>query len=222
REVDGALLIPGLHPELFHRYEAIALDGPPIVFADRHIPGLNVDWVVTDNFRATKEAIIHLIEKGHRRIAFFTDFTELTSVLDREAGYRAGLEEKGIAFDEELVCGQQIMRGGAWSYDFALEHCVALSDPVTAVFCINDDIVWGAVQAASRLRLSVPDQVEISGFFDDRIPSGISAPFSRVVQSTFEMGRVSTQMLLERISREAPPEPRHIYLPARLMPGTSE
>lgn len=220
--VDGAVAIPAADPHLISRYQEMAASARPIVLVDHYIPGLDVDWVATDNVKAAHEAVASLIARGHRRIAHFTDFEELTSVIDREAGYRAALEGAGLPCDEEIICGPQNLRGGKRDFHFPLEHCLKLPDPVTAVFCMNDDIVWAAMHAAQRLGISVPNQLEIAGFFDDHISPGVNVPFTRVVQSTFDMGRVAAELLLERINGTAPRAPRHIQLPVTVIPGNAD
>ena len=85
---------------------------PPIVFIDRYCPEVNVDRVGTDNLGGVKLAVAHLVAKGHRRIAFFTDFSVMTSTQDRPAGYKAGLEAAGIPYDESSGCGPADPRVG--------------------------------------------------------------------------------------------------------------
>lgn len=220
--LDGAIVMPEFRFVSSEPDALPALDGPPIVFVDRYPRYGEADWVATDNFGATKSVIAGLIAKGHRKIAFFTDFTDLSSVIDREAGYRAALEDAGIAVDESLICGPSNLRGDKWSFEHALHYCTRRDDPVTALFAINDDAVWAVLQAANSLGVSIPSELEIAGFFDSPIPLGIQTSFIRVVQRKFEIGRVAARLLLDRISGEAPPEPQHILVPADQMSGSWE
>lgn len=220
--LDGAVVLPQMYLIDRSRTGPTALDGPPFVFVDRHCPNTEVDSVVTDNLGSTKAAMASLIAKGHSRIGFFTDFADVTSVNDREAGYRAALDEAGIPVDESLICGPNNLRNMEWSFEYALYFCIKRADPITAAFGINDDAVWAILQAARTLGLSVPGDLEVAGFFDAHIYAGIQPSFLRVVQRKFEIGQIAARMLLERISGEAPPEARHIYVPADLMPGLQE
>jgi DNA-binding LacI/PurR family transcriptional regulator len=154
-----------------------------------------------------------LISKGHRRIAFFTDFSAITSVMDRDAGYRAALEEADIDYDESLVCGPQVMRHSRLNYDYTLEHLLKLPEPVTAIFGINDNTIWAALQAANVQGLQVPRDLEIAGFFDSPIPMGVQTHFIRVVQAKYEMGRAAVQVILDRLSGDTSKEPRHVLIP---------
>ncbi len=219
--LDGVLIMPSIEPGNEKFYAELVETGLPIVFIDVYYPELRVDRVVTDNFEAARKAVAHLIELGHRRIAYFTHFEHLTSVTDREEGYKQALADAGIEFDEALVQGPQVCRGPRWDLQLPLERCLNLPEPATAAFCLNDGMVLLALQAADRLGLSVPEDLMIAGFFDDHIPQGLPVPFTRVVQAAAEMGHTAARLLLERVSGDAPDEPRHIALPADLVQARS-
>lgn len=218
--LDGALIMPEAESETAHLYSALAKSGLPVVLVDRYFPDCPLDRVVSDNLTGARRAVEYLIEMGHRRIAHFTDFEEVTSVMDRELGYRLALESAGIPYDEDIVCGPVIMAHRQWNFQYALEHCLNRPDPVTAVFCLNDDAVLTTLQAANRLGVRVPDDLTVAGFFDDSIPVGMEVPFIRVVQDKAEMGRIAAKLLIERISGAAPRSPRHVLVPAELRPAT--
>jgi len=214
--LDGVLVIPIDCEANEALFAGAADDGLPIVFVDRYCRGVESDRVTSDNFDGARMATQYLIEKGHRRIAFFTDFSAMTSSQDRLAGYRAALEEARIPYDESIVCGPQIARFGWWRLDFALEHCLGLPDPITGVVCMNDTSVLATLEATDRLGLSMPEDLEMIGFFDDHFAHDMRTPFSRVKQQTMEMGRVAAQLLMARIAGEAPAEPQHVELPTEL------
>lgn len=218
-KLDGLLAIPqdAFANELL--YEATQNTGTALVFIDRYCPNVKADRVVTDNLSGAKAAVKSLIDKGHRRIAMFTDFGAATSVQERQQGYREALEEAGLQYDEDIVCGPQIARFGWWRLDFALEHCRSLPQPVTAVFCMNDTSVLATLDAAIGLGVSIPHDLEVAGFFDDHVTHEIGAHFTRVRQDTRRMGRIAAEMLMERISGTAPDELRHIVIPAQLIPA---
>lgn len=215
--LDGALVMPVDSQANEVVFAKIADDGLPIVFVDRYCPNVNADRVTTDNFGGAKRAVQYLVDRGHRRIAFFTDFATMTSAQDRLAGYKAGLEEAGIPYDESIVCGPQIARYGWWRLDFALEHCLGLPEPITAVFCMNDTSVLATLEAAERLQVSIPGDLDMIGFFDDRFAHDIRTRFARMKQSTLQMGQLAAQLLMDRIDGKAPAGPQHIMLPAELV-----
>src|SRR5258705_3401011 len=78
--------------------------GLPIVFVDRPPVRLTADCVLTDNFEATRHAVSHLIQQGHRRVAFVGDTPNtLYTRQERFRGYRSALEGAGIRLSAQLV-----------------------------------------------------------------------------------------------------------------------
>jgi LacI family transcriptional regulator len=221
--LDGAIVMPSCGSEdnpFYADYINLAKSGLPVVLVDTYFPDCPLDHVVTDNANGAKQAVQCLISQGHRRIAHFTDFGQVTSTMDREVGYRLALEEAGIGYDEQLVCGPQLAHRKQWSFQYALEHCLRLPDPITAVFCHNDDVMLLTLREARSLGISVPGDFAIAGFFDDSVPAGMEVPFTRVVQSKNKMGRIAAKLLLERLSGVTPPTPRRICLAAELIPAS--
>lgn len=216
---EGAIVMPPAHDSTPLLYANIVKNGLPVVLVDRYLAECPADHVVTDNFGGAKQAVEYLISLGHKRIAHFTDFGELTSTMDRERGYRAALEDAGIAYEEELVCGPHLLHNKKWSFLYALEHCLHMPQPITAVFCLNDDTLLLALREAQALGLRIPEEFAIAGFFDDSIPAGMQVPFTRMVQAKVEMGRVAAELLIDRIWNTAAAESRHVSLPAELKPA---
>jgi len=140
-----------------------------------------------------------------------------SEMAEIRAADRAALEEAGIAYDEELVCGPQLMPGGTQSFLFAMEHMLRMPDPITAIFAINENVALMVQQAADKLGLLVPGDIELAGFFDAAVSDGVRAPSIRVVQAVTEIGQTAAGLLLDRIAGRAPAEPQHILIPARVM-----
>jgi DNA-binding LacI/PurR family transcriptional regulator len=135
-----------VHPELFH-------------------------LLAIDRQKATYEVVRHLIETGHRRIAFIAEGTRSSyphnvPYLKKLAGYRQALAEASIPFDETLVvAGPDDFKGGDECYAKLLEN----SDPPTACFCTGDIIALGVLHGANRLGKRVPEDISVIGF--DNIPT---------------------------------------------------
>jgi len=218
----GAIVLSLATPEMAKSYAKLVYTGPPIVFVDRYFPSVPIDRVVTDNVGGAREGVKHLISRGRRRIAYFTNFAEVTSIVDREAGYRAAIEEAGLACDEDIICGPEIARYGRLSFEHSLHYCLSLPEPIDAVFCLNDDMVWAAIHAAHKLGLSIPQELEVSGFFDSSTPKSILGPVTRVVQAKFRIGQIAAQLLLERMRGDGSAEPRHILVSPDLIPAMPE
>ncbi len=139
--------------------------------------------------------------------------------MDRENGYKAALKEAGLPFDEEIVRSYEITRRERLTLELPLHYCLHLSDPITAAFCLNEDAVLAALEAAAKMGLRVPGDLEIAGFFDEHVHEALPMPFTRVIQQKSEMGRAAVRLLLERIFGNAPKDTRHVVLPAEVIPS---
>lgn len=217
--LDGVIVWPGTEPAVVERWKEIASSGLPILFVDHYVPGIEADRVVSDNFGGAKEATRYLISRGHRRIAYFTQFSEMTSAQDREAGYKAALDEAVIPYDDKLVCGPSFVRKRCVSLTPTLERCLLYSEPITAIVGVNGDMVWGAVRSMGELGLTVGRDIEVVGFFDMPIPMGMPVGFGRVIQDIARIGETAARMLVERVEGKYTGEPRHLIVPTVFIPG---
>lgn len=185
----------------------------PLVAIDPHMGPEGLPSVQADNPVGAAMATRHLIELGHRRIAFLTGRPDLRSSVLREEGYRKALAEAGIPLDPSLV------RGGYYSRDAVRGSALELlsrADRPTAVFAANDLSALGTLDVAQELGLRVPQDLSVIGF--DDIPEAVQArpPLTTVRQPIQQMGQVAVEQLLALLDgREL--EQASITLPTSLI-----
>ncbi|MCD1258340.1 LacI family DNA-binding transcriptional regulator [Paenibacillus athensensis] len=116
----------------------------------------------TDNVQAAYDATQYLIRLGHTRIAHMLIHKTFEHALERLEGYKAALEEHGIAYNPDLVAI------GDFSYEGAYKAALQLieSQSFTAVFCFNDVMADAFIRAARDRGLKVPEDVSVMGFDD--------------------------------------------------------
>ena len=168
--------------------------------------------VSTDNRKGANEAAEHLVELGHRRIAYVSNPHSRCTDLDRLAGCKMVLDEHGILFDDVLVVeGDGSLQGGAQ----AMQKLLALPQPPTAVICFNDMTAMGAIHALSQANRRVPRDCSVIGFDDLELASYYCPPLTTVRQPTYRLGQRAMRILLALIQgrRELEAE----VLPARLV-----
>ncbi len=102
KQVDGIILLPTCENKRF-LFSLVEQRKIPIVLIDRWIEGLNVDCLLFDNVSGAYLATQHLIQQGHKRIAFFSLPRRLTPGHERAEGYDLALREAGLSFDPSLV-----------------------------------------------------------------------------------------------------------------------
>jgi LacI family transcriptional regulator, repressor for deo operon, udp, cdd, tsx, nupC, and nupG len=173
----------------------------PIVLINNQHPGEFGFHVSIDNPAGARQITTHLIELGHRRIAYIGDRFGLHSDTERCDGYRQSLEDAGIAFDPELVTYGD---GAAESGLNAMRQLLSLHDRPTAVFCYNDMQAFGALRAAREGGLSVPGDVSIAGFDDLFFSSYTDPPLTTIRQPKQEMGCDAAEILLDLLAGGTP------------------
>ena len=135
----------------------------PLVLANRYVDGIACDSVRGHNARGAAEAADHLVELGHRRIAVIAGESRATTSRDRVRSFRRALRKRGVVLDAQLV------RQGGFRFEQAREQVrdlLALAEPPTAIFCVNDLMAFAGLCAARDLGVSVPGRLSIIGFDD--------------------------------------------------------
>ena len=197
--IDGLILIaPTLVSEAAKRLPAHT----PFVALHANCPLPNVVNIESDEERGAYEMVQYLIGQGHRRIMHVTGDRGLTGAERRIVGYRRALEAARIPFSEELVLPATFETGtgrtamGAWLKNHAGEP---LPD---AVFCANDGLATGCMEAFAEVGLRVPDDISVAGF-DDTLAARTSVPqLATIRQPLRAMGTRAVEVLLNFIQRQ--------------------
>jgi DNA-binding LacI/PurR family transcriptional regulator len=123
-------------------------------------------------------------------------FKSSTRSYKRYLGFKAALEERRVAFDENLVIEKDytVMEGRE-----AAARLVALANPPTAIVCGNDLLAMGAMAAVKEAGLAVGKDVSITGFDDLEMSSTLDPPLTTVRIPAFEMGRKAAEVLIDTI-----------------------
>lgn len=211
RELADGLLIISMTPS----------DEDVAEFANARLPTVLVDAshealsrVIVDNVAGGYIATEHLIELGHRKIAFISDHLDAdfnAPIRDRYTGYKQALSEYNIPFHSEYHLQTNLSRDEARQATIQLMN---LPDPPTAIFAYSDTQAIGALDAAKALGVSIPEDLSIVGF--DNIDAAEFLQLTTVRQSLFESGVTGAELLLSEM--ETPPtEPQEILLSISLV-----
>ncbi len=191
------------------RLAQLAQRGVPAVILG-HQP--DTAFVVPDDFGGGRAAAEHLLALGHRRIACVGTVTEQQVDVDRRAGYRAAMDDAGLARDPayELDGGFSVL--GAYR---AVRRAVESGLPFGAVFCASDEMAVGAIGALEDLGLDIPGQVSIVGF--DGLPD-LPYELTTVVQDIEQIALEAIQLAEAWIAGEVT---RSIVVPVALRAGAT-
>src|SRR5690606_12506122 len=159
----------------------------------------DISCVRIDDFRASKDITLHLVDAGHRRIGYLNGNPNQTASLPRFEGFQSALAQAGIELDESLV------EGGFFTYRSGLdaaEKLLANRQPPTAICAANDDMAAAAVSVAHRRGLDVPRDLSIVGFDDTSAASTVWPELTTIHQPIAEMADSAVDILLRNIRRK--------------------
>lgn len=165
-----------------------------------------------DEGRAVREMMAHIVALGHRRIGHILGHPDHGASEWRLQGYREGLQDAGLAFDERWVVA------GEFSFESGLdgaEHLLSLPDRPTAIFAANDDTAAGVMHAAGRRGLRIPQDLSVFGFDDLPMARQLWPSLSTIRQPSRDMGRIAAEQLLLEIREDG--AGRMLQMPYELM-----
>ncbi len=158
------------------------------------------DSVTLDDERGGRLATTHLIQRGHRCIGFLAGPLASYSGAGRRKGYLAALQEAGISLvDGWMKHCQPSVEGG---YE-ATRQLLGTYPQLTALFCFNDLVAVGALQACDELRRRVPEDLAIVGHDDIPVAALVSPALTTCRVPRYELGARAVNALLERL-RDCP------------------
>ncbi len=207
RRVDG-IIVGALSNEEISRI-AQKKNIPMVIL--EHPRLLEHDVVYADNVKGSYDAIMHLIELGHTRIAHVTINPESIIVQERIEGYKKALQDAGIPFDSDLL---KIFYDKV-DEELAVNELLSLSNPPTAIFAFSDFIAIQIMKNLNKRGYRIPQDISIIGF-DDTLADLTIPSLTTVSQPFYEMGAKAAEILIERIKNPNLPI-QHIKLPTKLV-----
>ncbi len=171
-----------------------------VVFIDGY--SSEYDCIETDNHLGIEMAMNHLVELGHRRIAFAAGQLLGRAGHERIAAFQSLLAEKGLPFDPPLL--QRSVYKDDLAGETAAHMLLSLRDVPTAIICVSDLVARGVIRVARERGIKCPDELSVVGFDDLDFAQHLEPPLTTVRQPVVEIGQGAVDMLLERINSIAP------------------
>ena len=210
-QVEGVLIAPVGDRSRPH-LRLLTRNNVPFVLIDRSITGFEGDLVQSDSVAGARQLVEHVIGLGHRRIGMITETPDVSTARDRVQGYREALERAGIQADPELVAESSAIDPNAARE--ATLKLLAIPDPPSAIFAVNNIAVVGVVEAARANGLEIPGDLALV-CFDDIEHLARLYPFLTVMAQPAETyGTIATQLLLDRLGGRVAERRRIVVLPA--------
>ncbi|MEU7588132.1 LacI family DNA-binding transcriptional regulator [Micromonospora sp. NPDC049230] len=212
QRVRGVLITPvghGVQPDL----ERLHARGIPVVLVDRGCGQANRCSVAVDDVLGGRLAVEHLLERGHRRLAYIGGPFAIPQVADRHAGAAAALADRG----ELRVTQTKGLTVAAGRHAAADLVALPAAARPTAVFCANDLLALGVLQELTERGLRVPDDIAIVGYDDIEFAGAAAVPLSSVRQPREQLGRTAAQLLLEEADGGATHQHRQVVFQPELV-----
>ncbi|WP_295820225.1 LacI family DNA-binding transcriptional regulator [uncultured Deinococcus sp.] len=188
----------------------------PVVELDRVSGHAGSTTVTVDNLGGAITATRHLIELGHRRIGMIVGQQDISTAIDRHAGYRAALHDAQLPYDPTLVLPGHHREDDGYRAARQLLGRPAGTRP-TALFIGNNEMTVGAVLAARELGLDIPGDLSIVGFDDSRWAQTMSPPLTVISQPAYDLGRLACEHLINELGQPRPVTPARVQLPTELV-----
>jgi LacI family transcriptional regulator len=182
------------------------------VIFDRPVSDPALDVVLVQNSAGARHMVEHLIEHGHKRIAFMGLSRNLFTINARFLGYRRAMHDAGFEEDTFFGCSSQ-----ADTLQVLQQKLQSANGP-TAIFTSNTLATRYVLGALVQLGVKMPNDVAFAGFDDFDMAECTSPSLTVVRQPAQEMGRVATSLLFDRIARgEMPKTGNKIVLPVEIV-----
>lgn len=211
-QVSGVVLCPARStpPETIKQLQKWNL---PFVLVTRYVTGVEANYVGGDNVAGAEMAVEHLLDHGHRRIAFVGGPTESSARKDREIGYRKALQRAGREVDANLSITSPVTREGGYE---AVRELLTVPEPPSAALCYNDVVAFGVMRGLQAEGVRPGKDFAVVGFDNISDSSSCKPALTTVSIPPQRIGEKAVNLLLERIAR--PDETtRRVTLPPTLV-----
>jgi DNA-binding LacI/PurR family transcriptional regulator len=176
--------------------------------------------IYNDNIYGIKLVTRHLIELGHRQIAYIGNAIGGRTTIEREAGFREEMQAADLDVQEEwVILGPEGTPQGGFA---AAQHLLSLKELPTAIVCYNDNMAIGVYSALFQAGLRVPQDLSVTGFDNIAIAAYLIPPLTTLQQPKYDLGFGAAEILLGLLPRDEhkkdqPPEPQSVALRGELV-----
>jgi LacI family transcriptional regulator len=207
RRVDGLFISPvyRLRPDA-PVYQALQVRGVPVVILGHTAPFCRqFPNVEGDGMYASYGATQHLLQLGHKRIAYFAGPNAAPWSQERLEGYRRALREAGVEVDDRLIfqAGHSIEDGAKAALQFVNESATA-----TAIQAVNDSVAIGCANTFLNQGVKIPEHISVLGFGNNLASEYFRVPLTTLRQPKHRLGLAAMDSMLKLLQRQRPENKR--------------
>ncbi|WJH33701.1 LacI family transcriptional regulator [Paenibacillus sp. CC-CFT747] len=210
-KVDGVLLsLMKLDDPLMEKIDHLRI---PCVFFIRK-PRLGGNYVILDNKQALSLAVRHLLDLGHRDIAYISGNTDFSTFYDRYQSFQDVMNEKKITINPNWV---KILESSTEEIEKATFSLLHKAERPTAIICSSDSIALICIDVILSVGLRIPEDISLTGVDDIHMSSHQAIQLTTVRHQKFAMGQIAAETLFELIDQPKPAKPIQISLKPELI-----
>lgn len=214
RQADGVICLGRNIPFAYRKgRKTLDPDWPPFAMACEYHGEIPVPTVCIDNIAASEEAVKHLLDLGHSRIAFINGPKDSPLCDDRLQGYMRAMKASKVSLNPRWIQSGDFSLASGYS---CMQALLQQSERPSALFCANDEMAIGAMQACRDAGLTLPRDMSIVGFDDIAFAAYTHPRLTSVHQPRNRIGERVMLLMLSMLKEGAVDETR-VVLPHELI-----
>lgn len=190
----------------------------PIFLMSRYVEEMKDNCISLDNVMGGYLATKHMINRGHKRIAYIAGPQFKPDAADRLTGHKNALLEFNIPFDEQLYFVGDFKETGGQN---GLKHFMSLKQQFTALVCANDEMASGAMKYAREHGYDLPKDLAIMGYDNVIFASYLYPTLTTIDNPVEKMGKMAANLVLRDIYKHTGIKINHVFEPALMVRDSS-
>ncbi|WP_118196007.1 LacI family DNA-binding transcriptional regulator [Albibacterium indicum] len=203
RQVDGFIIAPTENSE--EQIQNLEDRGIPLVLIDRYFPDIPTNYVVTDNYKASVDAVHHLVDCGYKKVGLVTYQSNLIHICERRRGSEEALRQRGLSLDPSQIAE---IRFGNIEEDISaqIDKLLNAKDPVDSIFFATNTLALNGLKYINALDYKIPDDLGIVCFDEGDAFDFFYSPLTHVYQPLFDVASKAVNVLLNQINDPQKPK----------------
>lgn len=213
KKVDGLIILPTFMKETESKLRELQAQKFPFIITGVKSMLSDVNYVSTNKVEGAFIGVEHLIQRGHKNIAFVRGSTVEEHSSERLEGYIKALNVYGIPFRQEYIIKskQEFPDVREKVRDFMADH-----PEVTGLFCLYDFIALAVMKALHDLKLRIPEDVAVVGFDNIQLAEFLPVALTTIDGNNYKIGEIAARILLNQIT-SGTDEIQHVILTPKLV-----
>jgi len=182
----------------------------PIYLMSRHVDAISDNCISLDNELGGYLATKHIIEQGHKNIAYIGGPQFKADASDRLKGHKRALSEYNIHFSDQLFFEGDFKENGG---NDGLKHFIKSKKSFSALVCANDEIASGAMKYAREHGYNIPSDLSIIGFDNVNFANYLYPKLTTIENPVGEMGKMAAKLVLKDVYQQKNIVVQHLFQP---------